>query len=305
VTPRAGSLRVDVALTPAQLPGLRSRDDLARTDVVVIDVLRATSTVVAALQSGCDGVRPVAGLEDAAAIARGAHAGTHAGTHADPGMRPDAGGVRAAVLGGEREGVAPPGFDLGNSPDEYTAAACGGRPVVLCTTNGTQAVAAVAVAGGARGVWAAGFLNAGATCRALLAGGARDVLLLCAGTRGRVAADDVAVAGCLAGSLLSMTEAAEPGDGARVAVALFEAWRADLPGLLRRSESGRRLLRIGLQRDIETCARLDRDDVAVRLDAAGVFRAWRPDGGGAKGEGARGGGTDVGGPDGEVRRGDG
>ena len=235
-------MRVDVALTPALIPaGPRQH-----VDVVVIDVLRATSTIATALASGADGVRPEGTLDAAAAAARST----------------------GALLGGEREGLPPPGFDLGNSPAAYTPELCRGRSVVLSTTNGTQAALAAA---GCRSLRAGSLINAEATCRALLADGATDVLLLCAGTRTRVAADDAAAAGCMAGSLLLMA-AAELTDGARLAIALFDAWKHDLPGLLRRCESGQRLLRIGLERDIADCARVDGVPIAVRLDGSGVFR---------------------------------
>ena len=234
-------MRVDVALTPALLPAA-ARD----APVVVIDVLRATSTIVCALAAGAAGVRPVADLQAAAVLARQC----------------------GAVLGGEREGLAPPGYDLGNSPASYDIAACGGRHVVLCTTNGTQAVAAL----GPRPFVLAGcLLNAEVTARALAESGAAEVLLVCSGTRGRLAADDAAAAGCLAGSLALMA-AAEPTDGARLAIALFDAWKHDLPGLLSRCESGRRLQRIGLSADIAFCAQVDRVPVLAQLDDEGVFR---------------------------------
>ncbi len=235
-------MRVDVALTPALVPA----GALAGVDVVVIDVLRATTTIAAALVSGADGVRPEGSLEAALAAARSS----------------------GALLGGEREGLPPPGFDLGNSPSSYTPERCRGRSVVLSTTNGTQAALAAI---GCRSLRAGSLANAEATCRALLADGAERVLLMCSGTRGRVAADDTAAAGCMAGSLLLLA-AAELTDSGRLAIALFDAWKHDLPGLLRRCESGQRLLRIDHAHDIADCARVDSVPFAARLDAAGVFR---------------------------------
>jgi 2-phosphosulfolactate phosphatase len=213
---------------------------------VVIDVLRASSTIATALAAGADGVRPEAELEAAAGRAR----------------------ALGALLGGEREGLPPPGFDLGNSPASYDRAACAGRPVVLCTTNGTRAVDAVR---GAACLMTGSLLNAEATAAALTAAGAQRVLLVCAGSRGRVSAEDTAAAGCIAGSL-ALQAGAEFGDGARLAIALFDAWRHDLPGLLRRSEAGLRLAAIGLAADVEHCARVDSVPRAVVLDAQGVFR---------------------------------
>lgn len=240
-------MRVEVALTqhlvrdmhPGGVPG-----DVA---AVVIDLLRFSSTTCAALAAGATAVHPVAGPEPARARAR----------------------QLGAVLGGERECLPPPGFDLGNSPADYDAAAVGGRPVVLCTTNGSRAVEAVA---GAGRVLIGALVNAEATARALVEGGAEHVLLVCCGSRDRVALDDVAAAGCLAGSLALMA-GAEPDDGARTAVAVFDTWRHDLGGLLARSLSGRRLAAAGLQRDLEFCRGVDTVPLVVELRADRFVRA--------------------------------
>ncbi len=214
--------------------------------VAVIDVLRFSSTVAHALSVGCEGVTPMGEIEPARQRAR----------------------QLGALLGGEREGLPPEGFDLGNSPESYTAETCGGRPLVMTTTNGTRAVAAVP---GAARVLCASLVSAEASARALAEAG-DDVILLCAGTRGEVAADDVAAAGCLAGSLALMA-AATPGDGARTAIALFDAWKHDLLGLLRRSRSGRRLAGIGLDADLVFCSRVDALPVVATLDEGGTFRS--------------------------------
>ena len=236
-------MRVDVAVAPALL----SRPVPAGTDVVVLDVLRATSTIATALAHGATGIEPSEEVEAARARA----------------------GELSALLGGERDALPPPGFDLGNSPAAYTAAACGGRMIVLTTTNGTRAVAAVR---GARRVLAGSLLNAEATARALVAGGAQEVLLVCAGRGGRVSADDVAGAGCLAGSL-ALLAAAEPSDAARVALALFDTWKHDLVGLFRRTDAGRNLERLGLASDLRDCSRVDALGVVAELDPGGVFRS--------------------------------
>lgn len=249
---------VDVAFTIGDVP--RPLPD--GVHAVVIDVVRAMSVVAHALDAGADGVRPVADVE-AARAAAAAH---------------------GALLGGERGGLPLDGFDLGNSPGDYDAARCADRPVVLTTSNGTRAVEAVA---GAASIWGAALVNAEATVRGLLAARgdvaepaertgddlvAGDVLLVCAGSDDRVAADDVAAAGCIAGSL-ALRGAARGTDAARTAVALFDTWKHDLIGLLRRSLSGRKLATIGLAADLEVCATVDTVPTPARLDDDGVFRA--------------------------------
>ena len=106
---------ISVHLTPALVPPERLRGGVA----VVIDVLRATTTIIHALAAGCDAVRPRGTIPEARALAEQLPAGK-------------------GLLGGERDGVPVPGFDLGNSPGEYTPARCKGTTLVLTTTNGTQ-----------------------------------------------------------------------------------------------------------------------------------------------------------------------
>lgn len=235
-------MRVEVALTQSLVPEELSPG----TAVAVIDVVRATSVVCCALGSGARGVTPMAGVEEARELAR----------------------RTGALLVGERGGLPPEGFDLGNSPRDFTTGVCGDRDVVLTTTNGTVAVERCR---GAALVLAASFLNAEATARALVESGHQDVLLVCAGSGGRVALDDVAAAGCIAGSLALLC-GAEPEDGTRVAAAVFDAWKHDLLGLLRRSLSGRKLADVGLGTDLIDCARVDNLPVIARLDPGGVFR---------------------------------
>ncbi len=236
-------MRVAVVLAPALLAGLRD-EELGQ--VVVIDVLRATSTIARALAAGAEGVFPAGDLEQARRAAA----------------------EQGALLGGERQGLPPEGFDLGNSPREYDAARCAGRRIVLSTTNGTQAVLA---ARGARGIRAGSLLNAEATARGLLASGDERVTLLCAGRRGRVSVDDTAAAGCIAGSL-ALLGAARFDDGARHAIALFDGWRHELWALLAASEAGRHLTELGLADDIGDCALVDAVPIDIALQADGVFR---------------------------------
>src|SRR5205807_6516908 len=112
---------------------------------VVIDVLRATTTIVHALAAGCTDVRPCAEVEEARALADGMRAGR-------------------VLLGGERGGAPLPGFDLGNSPREYTPRACKGNTLVLTTTNGTRALLRAAEA---ERVLLAAFVNYSAVCEQL------------------------------------------------------------------------------------------------------------------------------------------
>ena len=115
-------MKIDVILTPAEIATLPARD-LAATTAVVFDVLRATSTVLAALASGAAGIGPVATLGRVRAMQKE---------------------IPGSLIGGEREGVKVEGFRFGNSPLEYTREAVEGREIIHTTTNGTVALRAVA-----------------------------------------------------------------------------------------------------------------------------------------------------------------
>src|SRR5262249_25946216 len=127
------------------LPSLAVPGRLNGGIAVVIDVLRASTTIIHALAAGCTCVRPCAEVEEARELAGE--------------MR-----VGRALLGGERDGLRLPGFDLGNSPSEYTAKLCRGNTLVLTTTNGTRALLRAAEADR---VLVAGFVNYSAVCEQL------------------------------------------------------------------------------------------------------------------------------------------
>ena len=154
-------MRVHVAFTP---------DEAAEAPTgVVIDVIRATSTICQALASGYERVYCAAEVEEARAFAAG---------------------IEGAVLGGERKAVKIPGFDLGNSPREYVEPQ--GRAVVMSTTNGTRAI--VTAAGRCERVLVASLLNLAAAVAAAAAHG-EDVAVFCAGVQGAFTLDDAYVAG--------------------------------------------------------------------------------------------------------------
>ena len=110
---------IEVTYTPTDLAQLR----LAGRIVVVMDIVRASTTITAGLAAGCAGFSPVASLAAARRIVR---------EHAD----------EAILLGGERQGIIVPGFDLGNSPGEYHSGNVLGKRVAFTTTNGTRVIAA-------------------------------------------------------------------------------------------------------------------------------------------------------------------
>jgi len=159
---------------------------------VVIDVLRATSTICLALEAGAKEVRAFEEVEPLLL-----EAGSHRGS---------------SVLGGERDSRPIPGFDLGNDPREYVRESVCGATVFLTTTNGTRALRA---ARGAREVVVCSLLNLSAAARACARDEA-DPFVVCAGSAGEYSAEDAVCAGLL----LKKLGVARPTDGARLAMAL-------------------------------------------------------------------------------------
>ena len=204
---------------------------------LVIDVIRATSTICQALASGYEKAFCTAEVEEARSLART---------------------LGGAVLGGERNAVRVPGFDLGNSPREYVEPV--GETLVLSTTNGTRAV--VAAARRCSRVFVASLLNLAAAVEVAGEAG-EDVLVVCAGVQGALALDDAFVAGRIV-ELLGGTRT----DAAEAAARLTRSWR-DAEEALRASKSGRNLLENApdLEPDIPFCARESVLDVVPRLIA--------------------------------------
>ncbi len=233
-------MRLDVAFIPAEVA---ARDDLADRVVVVIDALRATSTVVEALANGARAVLPVPGIDDAVRVAQSV-------------------GRDRVVLGGERRSLPIEGFDLGNSPREFTPDRVGGRFVALTTTNGTGALLGAA---SARRVLVGAFLNLDAVAAALASdGGAAAVV--CAGREKRFALEDAVCAGMLVARVADRTGAPlELNDAGAAAVALAGRYGADLVAMLERTAAGRQLIEAGLGEDLAFCATVDRHGVVPEL----------------------------------------
>jgi 2-phosphosulfolactate phosphatase len=227
---------IDVALTLEEVRGI----PLAGVTAVVLDVVRASTTIVAALAGGARAVIPVGTPEEARALGRD-------------------GDVGPVLLGGERGGAPPPGFDHGNSPAEYHPDRVRGRTVVFTTTNGTRALLALE---GAGRVAVGGFVNAAAVTR-WVAAEPGDVLLVCAGERGRFCMEDAVCAGLLVSRLATPDRPLT--DAARAARALWERYAGDLAAMLADATWAQALVGQGRGADLPLCAALDVYDVVPVL----------------------------------------
>ena len=209
-------MRVHVAFTPAE--------EVSAPVGVVVDVLRATSTVTQALAAGYGRVLCCSEVEEARAVAA-----------AEGG----------AVLGGERKTVKIDGFDFGNSPREFLEPAA--ETLVLTTTNGTRLL--LAAASRCQLVLVGSLLNLEAVADAAREQGVEDVAVLCAGVKGELALDDAYCAGRIAQAL-----GGEPADSAAAAIRLARSFATAEEGLSS-SQSARNLHASGLDADIAYCAR--------------------------------------------------
>ncbi len=238
------------------LPSRVEPEEMAGKVVVVIDVLRASTTIIYALEAGAREVRPCVEVEEARELAAQMPEG-------DP------------VLGGERKGLLIEGFDLGNSPQEYTADRVKGRGVVFTTTNGTRAMDRCRLA--AR-VLIGAFVNAEAVCQELAHW--EQVHLLCAGTRGKPGNDDLLLAGLLVERIVrrgdtSYNLSPQAADARALwldSFALPYALEAEpleperLAKQLSLTAGGRNLVAIGRDEDILVASELDRFWTVPKLD---------------------------------------
>jgi 2-phosphosulfolactate phosphatase len=236
-----------------ELPRFVPHEALADATVIVIDLLRATSTICQALASGAECVMPFVGIDQTLAAA-------------------ERFGRSNVVLGGERQGKLIDGFDLGNSPAEYTPAAVAGRRILFTTTNGARALDH---ARDAKRVLAGAAINRSALAEAVRA--APRVAILCAGTDGVVAREDVLGGGAIIEALLRHDrDSWQLNSAAAEALAHWTVLAATpqaeggvsaiLARELRDTDGGRNLLDIGHDSDLVACAQIDSLRVVPKLD---------------------------------------
>jgi 2-phosphosulfolactate phosphatase len=237
------------------LPQFTDPEQLAGQTAVVIDVLRATTTIVYALAAGAKEIIPCREVDETRALAR---------------QFPR----EEILLGGERGGKPLEGFDLGNSPEEYTPDRVAGKTVLFTTTNGTQAMAHARSAGR---ILLAAFVNASAIVKKLI--GEKAVHIVCAGTDGQFSDDDILLAGLLVSRLEQSGETYTLNAQAQTAreqwlhaFALPYALGAEplpperLNEALRNSLGAKNLLPLGYAADILAAAQLDKFPCVPQLD---------------------------------------
>lgn len=217
-------MQADIELIPLDVPNRKGEGKV----FVAIDVLRATTTIIEALSNGCTDVIPVLTVDEAFSLAK---------------RLPE----EETLIGGERGGLKVDGFDLGNSPREYSRDVVSGKRVILTTTNGTKALQSVA---GCEHVFVAGFTNVHAVVQRCIVLKA-DVVMVPAGGKGKFSLEDVVCGGMM--MQLLEREGVALTDAARAACILYRAFAHDLLEMARNSEHGRELIRVGLEEDLALC----------------------------------------------------
>jgi 2-phosphosulfolactate phosphatase len=237
---------VDVAVTPAALRPI----DAGRT-VAVLDVLRATTTIVAALAEGASSVLPFEEPEEALAFAE-----LHGRTN--------------YILGGERESRKIPGFDLDNSPRAYTRERVNGVTIVFTTTNGTRALRRAAEVGSR--VLIATLRNRTAVAHALLVGGG-DATLVCAGSQGDWSFEDFIGAGSILAAMRDREPGIALGDGAFAALSAYARHARALHAAVARGTHARHLIDAGFSDDVVWCCEEDRTGIVPVLTGGTITAA--------------------------------
>ena len=232
-------MRIDVLLGDA----LPTPAEVAGKVVVVIDVLRAATTVVTALAHGARAVIPFDSADEPVLLAK----------------QYERDEIR---LAGERKMQRIGGFDLGNSPAEYTQAAVQGRTILYSTTNGTVALVATA---GAKLCFFAAFVNCSETIAAVRnatrADG--DVLIVCSGHERRSTLEDVTCAGRIARGIARGRTSVVWGDGARAAALIERRFVGDMTRLAAEATHARSLTAAGFGDDVTTCLSIDAEPLVV------------------------------------------
>jgi 2-phosphosulfolactate phosphatase len=225
--------KIDVCLTPELLPLFKLEDKI----VVVIDILRATSCMVTGLAHGISEILPVASLEESATY-----------------------GLMGYITAAERNGMKMEGFDLDNSPFSYMDPVLYGKKICVTTTNGTKAII---LSASAKKVVIGSFLNLKAVCDYLYIRGC-DVVLLCAGWKGQVNAEDTLFAGAIISYLRDSFQIGN--DSALISRDLYEMQKDRMLEYLKDTSHYQRLSRLNIHKDIEFCLQSSIYDCLPRLE---------------------------------------
>ncbi len=225
-------MKVEVYLTPLEINEEKTKDHI----VVVVDVLRASTTICAALAAGAKEIIPAESISSAIQLASN--------------LSRD-----AILLCGEREGKLIEGFNLGNSPLEYTSRVVKGKTLIFGSTNGSPAIVKTRQS---QGTYIGAFVNLSQVVSAL-SGCEAPIDIICAGKLGQFALEDAVCAGQILAELQAGNEDdLELGDGGNAALVLYRHYSESIADVVAQSRHGKYLASIGMQDDLPVCADLNR-----------------------------------------------
>lgn len=232
-------MQIDLLITPIGTSELYFRDK----NVVVIDVLRASTSIITALYNGAREVIPVASVENAVKVS-----GSLFGD--------------VVLRCGEREGKIIPGFNLGNSPLEYSPETVANKSIIFTSTNGSLAMVKAKFA---RQIIVAAFVNITAVID-YLSKLNEDFVIVCAGKEHNFCIEDVVCGGMIIQMLEKNGIKTECTDGATAARTLYKSFGRSINKMLRNSEHGKYLISIGFEKDLKICSEIDTLPVLPVLD---------------------------------------
>ena len=201
---------------------------------VVIDVLRASSTIVTALHNGAKEIIPVASVEFAVKISGGLFTGQ-------------------TLMCGERNTRKVEGFALGNSPLEFTEDRIAGKSIILYTTNGSKAVVKAKFS---ENLFVTTFLNLSAVAKRLIELN-KDTEIICSGRGNTISLEDIVCAGKLVSEIQKSKEGVELSDSSKAGILLNKSFGKNIYKMLKETEHGQILIENGFEKDIEYCSKLD------------------------------------------------
>jgi len=240
-------MKIDLCFSQSQLDEMQLREK----HVIVVDVLRASTTVVAALFNGAREIIPVGSIESAVKIS-----GSLFGD--------------VTLRGGERNGKIIQGFNLGNSPLEYSEATVRGKSIIFCTTNGSVAMVKSRYA---RTMAVAGFVNISAIVE-FVKSLQSDIFLLCAGrppATGGFSLEDAVCAGMIVQRLAAEKSLSlELTDPSLAAQSLYKSYGRSLLKMLKNTDHGKYLMEIGFANDIKLCAQTDAMPIVPVLSGTSI-----------------------------------
>ena len=226
---------IKVCLTPSLFPIYSDRKSI----VVVVDVLRATSAICTALELGVESIMPVSTIEDALDYKENSN----------------------YVIAAERNGKIVRGFDLGNSPTEYSNYSLEGKKMVLTTTNGTKAIN---IAKQDHLVVTGSFLNIKALTSFLVEMD-KGIIILCAGWKNDYCLEDTLFAGALTQELILNDKFYYDNDSTASSLMLYQKAKDNLFDFLKDSQHRKRLAHLGIENDVRYCLELNKSEVVPIL----------------------------------------